>query len=317
VSANRDVDRIVRSWLHEDAHEDATRILDAILDEIDTTPQRRALWPVRRFLAMNNAMRFGVAAVAVIVIALIGFNLYQGSSLGSSPSASPRASTTPVPAPTPVPAVLARPTDMPTNGACEENSDCLGVLQAGSIQHADVFSPHFTFTAPSGHWQNRDQSDGILTLESIDKPGDFIAFYRLPTPTNPDGSPVRPSVASTADALSTWLASNPQVSTTSNRDVTIGGLKGNQTDVTVAPGSTNRPEGCPVVSCVPVFKGIDPGRLPNWQWDWAIASGEKARVYLLNSPQGVFTIIVDSPDGTTFDALTSTAEGLVATLQFK
>ena len=45
MSTDRDVTtRIVRSWLHEDAHEDADRILNLVLDHIDTTPQRRATW---------------------------------------------------------------------------------------------------------------------------------------------------------------------------------------------------------------------------------------------------------------------------------
>ena len=42
MSTDRDVTRIVRSWLHEDAYEDADRVLDLVLDQIDTTPQRRA-----------------------------------------------------------------------------------------------------------------------------------------------------------------------------------------------------------------------------------------------------------------------------------
>ena len=42
MSTDRDVTRIVRSWLHEDAHEDADRILNLVLDQIDTTPQRLA-----------------------------------------------------------------------------------------------------------------------------------------------------------------------------------------------------------------------------------------------------------------------------------
>ena len=42
MSTDRDVTRIVRSWLHEDAYEDADRILNLVLAEIDTTPQRSA-----------------------------------------------------------------------------------------------------------------------------------------------------------------------------------------------------------------------------------------------------------------------------------
>jgi hypothetical protein len=317
MSADRDVSRIVRSWLNEDAYEDATRVLDLVLDQIDTTPQRRAIWPVRRILTMNSAMRIGVAAVAVIAIALIGINLYRGSGVGSSPSESSRASATPQPTQTPIPAVLTRPTDMPTDGVCEAERVCLGVVQADSTQHADVFTPHFTFTVPPGQWQNRDQSDGTFTLESIDNPGDFIAFYRSPTATKADGSPATPSVGTSVGALSTWLTSNPLVTASAPTSVTVAGLRGIHTDLAVAPGAQSRPAGCPVQACVGIFHGLDSARLPSWEWDWGIASGERARLYLVTSPDGVFAIIVDSLDGTTFDALTRVADDLLASVQFK
>jgi hypothetical protein len=317
VSADRDVNRIVRSWLNEDAYEDATRVLDAVLDQIDTTPQRRAIWPVWRFLTMNSAMRIGVAAVAVIAIALIGINLYRGSGVGSSPSDSPRASATPQPTQTPIPAVLTRPTDMPTDGVCEAERVCLGVVQADSTQHADVFTPHFTFTVPPGQWQNRDQSDGTFTLESIDNPGDFMAFYRSPTATKADGSPVTPAVGTSVAALSAWLTSNPLVTASAPMPVTVARLHGIRTDIAVAPGAASHPADCPVQACVGIFRGLDSARLPSWEWDWAIASGEQARVYLLTSPDGVFAIIVDSLDGTTLQALMNDATRLLASLQFK
>ena len=50
MSTDRDTTRIVRSWLQTDEHESADRVLDAVLDQLDTTPQRRATWwPARRF----------------------------------------------------------------------------------------------------------------------------------------------------------------------------------------------------------------------------------------------------------------------------
>lgn len=54
MSADRDVTRIVRSWLREERHEDAGRVLDMVLAELDTTPQRRSWWPARRFPIMNS-----------------------------------------------------------------------------------------------------------------------------------------------------------------------------------------------------------------------------------------------------------------------
>lgn len=94
MSTNRDVDRIdsiVRSWLREDAREDAGRVLEVVLQEVDTTSQRRAIWLARRFPAMNNPARIGIAAAVIAIAALIGFN-YLSNQVGNEPSPTPRPS---------------------------------------------------------------------------------------------------------------------------------------------------------------------------------------------------------------------------------
>jgi hypothetical protein len=100
-------DRVVRSWLHEDRHEDATRVLDTVLTEVDTTAQRRSGGTVRRLLLMNNnIVRVGLAAAAVVVIAIIAINLLPGTAPppGGPPSVSPSVepSATPEPSESPV-----------------------------------------------------------------------------------------------------------------------------------------------------------------------------------------------------------------------
>ena len=48
-ASDRDVTRAIRSWLHEDRHEDVSRVAGAVLDQVETTRQRRATWwPARR-----------------------------------------------------------------------------------------------------------------------------------------------------------------------------------------------------------------------------------------------------------------------------
>jgi hypothetical protein len=90
-TASRDGDRVVRSWLHEDRHEDATRVLDTVLTEVDTTPQRSSGGTAWRFSLMNNnIVRVGLAAAAVVVIAIIAINLLPGTAPpGGEPSVSP------------------------------------------------------------------------------------------------------------------------------------------------------------------------------------------------------------------------------------
>jgi hypothetical protein len=88
MSTDRDVTRIVRSWLHEDAHEDADRVLNLVLDEIDTTPQRSPSWLARRFPPMNSTMRIALAVAAVVAIAVVGVSLLIPKNVGNpTPSA--------------------------------------------------------------------------------------------------------------------------------------------------------------------------------------------------------------------------------------
>ncbi len=93
--------RTVVSWLREDAHENAERVLLAALNDIDHTQQRRSWWPARRFPAMNTFAKAFVATAAVVAVAVGGINLLPGSQTGAGgppPSTSP---STPPPSPSP------------------------------------------------------------------------------------------------------------------------------------------------------------------------------------------------------------------------
>jgi hypothetical protein len=99
MSQERDVTRLVRSWIREDQHESADRILGVVLDRLDTTPQRRSWWPARRSNRMNTYAKLIVAAAAVLVVAFAGFQLLPRSGgVGGEPTIEP----------SPSPSVLAR-----------------------------------------------------------------------------------------------------------------------------------------------------------------------------------------------------------------
>ena len=57
MSTDRDVTRIVRSWLEEGVTTLPDRVLDDVLDRLPSTRQRRAWWPARRLREMNNVLR--------------------------------------------------------------------------------------------------------------------------------------------------------------------------------------------------------------------------------------------------------------------
>jgi hypothetical protein len=102
VSTDQDTSRIVRSWLRTDEYESADRVLHAVLDRLDTTPQGRATWwPARRLPDMNNTAKLALGAAAVVVAALLGINflLPGGPSIGG-PGTLNEPSMAPEPTPT-------------------------------------------------------------------------------------------------------------------------------------------------------------------------------------------------------------------------
>ena len=107
--SDRDVNRAIRSWLHENRHEDAARVAGAVLDEVEATPERRSTWwPARRMPIMTKSASIGLGAVAVIVLFLLGARLFgsPNGGVGSEPS--------PTTSPQPSATATARPTSSPT-----------------------------------------------------------------------------------------------------------------------------------------------------------------------------------------------------------
>ena len=111
-TSDRNVDRVIRSWLHEDRHEDVSRVAGAVLDLLNTTPQRRSpWWPARRTPFMNKIVSLGLAA-AVVVALVIGTRVLGPSApadVGSTPSASPSPTPTPTATLQPSPSLITPP----------------------------------------------------------------------------------------------------------------------------------------------------------------------------------------------------------------
>jgi len=108
-TSDRNVDRVIRSWLREDRHEDVSRVAGTVLDLLDTTPQRRSpWWPARRFPFMNKIVSLGLGAAAVVAVLVIGAQVLSPPAPGgvggvpsASPSLTPEATATPEPSPSP------------------------------------------------------------------------------------------------------------------------------------------------------------------------------------------------------------------------
>jgi hypothetical protein len=138
MSTDRDVTRIVRSWLEEGRTALPDRVLDTVLDQLPATPQRRASWPARRLLDMHIPARVAVAAAAVLALAVVGVLAFpKGGGVGTpGPTATPTSTVAPTVAPT------AGPVPLPSAGA----------LAPGTyyVDAGDTTPVRVTFTVPAG-----------------------------------------------------------------------------------------------------------------------------------------------------------------------
>ena len=82
MTADRDTERIVQSWLEVGVTALPDHILDTVLDQLPATPQRRSMWPTRRFAQMTTPFKLAIGAAGVLLVAIVGYNLLPGSSQG-------------------------------------------------------------------------------------------------------------------------------------------------------------------------------------------------------------------------------------------
>ena len=224
------------------------------------------------------------------------------------------AATTATAQPTLKPLVAPRPTDLPTDGACERYQVCLGLLKPGVRYHTKNFQPSISFQVQDSRWENLAMEAGVVELVDMTHPGDLIAFFRHPRAADDSGTIA--TVGDSVSDLTAWLESNHQLTTTPARKATLGGLSGVVLEARVADGVTDSPADCPARACVTFLRGSDPAAHPPWNWDWGFAGTESARIFLLDSPDGVIAVLVDALDRTTYDSLNQVADGILRTLKF-
>jgi hypothetical protein len=218
-----DFDRTARLWLQDGPSQLADRVLEAALDEIHVTRQRRVMWPARRFPSMGNAIRLAAVA-AVLVVAVAGINLFLP---GNGGLGGPQVSPTPLPTP---------------RGTIVEGDPV--PLQPGTYITADPFLVRITLTVPAG-WDGKLGGPYAAYLTRQYGPGEVMFFIFDKVYVDPCAygkGLLVPSPGPTVDDLATALTAMPGVNATAPTDVTLGGYAGKQF-TTTAPASF---DGCTV-----------------------------------------------------------------------
>ena len=214
MSTDRDITRIVRSWLRTDEQESADRVLDAVLDRLDTTPQRRSTWwPARRLFEMNNTAKIVMTAAAVLVVAFLGFRfLGVGPNMGGPE---------PTPEPTPVPRIFSQ-------GA---------TLTPGNYLITQPFPVDITFAVPDGwySWVSNASAAGMMVDNGSGGSGWGVTFWIVDNvyadPCDPD-SLLQPSLGPSVDDLVAALNSLPGYAASDPVNISVSGFSGVQIELT-------------------------------------------------------------------------------------
>jgi hypothetical protein len=273
-ASDRDVNRAIRSWLREDRHEDASRIAGAVLDQVETTPKRRATWwPARRTPTMNKIVGFGLAAAAVVAVVLIGSQLFGSPANiggpGDEPTPSATAEPTPDPTPEPTPVgLLPEGPHMILDGA--EPGD-----PADSI-------PPLTVTIPAPDWYGEVGGGELVKNDNHEPPSGagMIIFVKPEYIVYGDAcqweTTVPDSPATTVDELVAALSAQASRDASEPVDITLGGYAGKSITLEV-------PDDVDFSECDPGYGGSwdcgDDGMTP---CGYHSGAGEIDTVYILD-----------------------------------
>jgi hypothetical protein len=154
--------RIVLSWLREDAHENPERMLLRALDEVDATPQRRSWWPAWRSDSMNTYAKLIVAAAAVLVVAVVGYQFLPASGgVGGQPTI----------APSPSPSLLARGNFTAHGIAAELDATGSSADVAGTMSLSESGKGSATVDLECA----RTTADGLIEIGGLITDSTFVA----------------------------------------------------------------------------------------------------------------------------------------------
>ena len=212
-----DFDRTARAWLQDGPVVMSDRALQAALDEVHLTRQRRPLWTAWRNAPMQlNLVRIAGTAAAVALVAVIGINLLPGGNPpGGQATISPTATTSPASSPTAEPSAAARDVDITY----------------------DAYPFRLTLTLPSG-WDGNDGDFVVQKPYSGDPPRTLaIATWVVGNVYTDgcqwEGSLLNPPLGPTVEDLANAISGLEDRETTVPVDVVLDGFAGKELEMTI------------------------------------------------------------------------------------
>jgi hypothetical protein len=296
MTQQRDIERLLDQWLSDGPDQAPDRVVDIVADRIERQSQRPAWRLQRRPYSMNAYAKFVVAAAAVLVVAVVGYNLLPGRSAGvGGPASSPSPTSFPASSPSASPAAAAGvPVDIP---------DVDTELTPGLYRwHPFTSKPTLSVVAdiPDG-WRGVGRLGMTVTGRGTEAPtGLGIAFIQADglrgdpchwdlKGTQDYGQPGDVTVGPTVDDLVAALRSNTSYTSSTPQPVTIDGFEGQELEIQLPPGTDLQPTTCDVETDSPdghyfVFSGLDGGLYaqgPGNRWDMSIVDVGGTRLIIV------------------------------------
>lgn len=312
MNERSDLDRVLRHWFDDGPSRMPDRVVDVVADRIARERQRPAVRLPWRAFPVNPMIKIGAAVAAVLVVAVIGWNLLPAGSTGIGVPASPSPSPSTAPSVTPSASAAAVFPDWYSQGGSPCDPNCSGELSAGT-HTSRFFRQAITYTVPAGWINGADASYGYdLFPDTSSNHAEFARSHDVDQGiviSATDGwaddwgicrGTYTWGAALTADEITRALTASKNLITTAPVPVTIAGLTGRRLDVRLSPSWTGT---CPLDPEDPRDKDFRDIRL---------------RLWILDFPGGtdVVPIAVQSLHAAEFDAFVTDATPIVESFEF-
>ncbi|HUQ43673.1 MAG TPA: hypothetical protein VM451_04575 [Candidatus Limnocylindria bacterium] len=240
---------------------------------------------------MNPAFKYGIAAAAVLLIAVAGYSFMPRNASNGGPGASPSLAPTVAPTLAPTPSTAAVATTSPSRAAVRCNFDvvgCAGPLTQGAHSSAH-FLPGFSFTAPIA-WVN--SFDGQTNYELDSGGSSYVLVWSdvaISQHTATCEPLKQPGVGNTVKDWIDFVTTHPGLDAGKPVPVTLGDGKGQVVDLQVKAGWTKTCSNFPGTSVQFIMhaKGTD-----RTYGTYGAASWVKLRLYVLSVAGG--TVLVEA-----------------------
>jgi hypothetical protein len=306
MTHERDIERLLDTWLSDGPTEGPDRVIDAVADRIARQPQRPAWRLTWRHVPMNAYLKPLTLVAATILVAFLGFNLVGGFRTNSDVAA-------PSPSATPTPITSASPLASSAAYACDPGRTCSGLLPAGD-HTSGTFSVPFTFTTPEG-WVNRvdiSRAYKMDTSAGITTPILVMSKVAIAEQTPECGPTAKASAGHSVQDIVDFLRTHPGLDTTDPVPVEVGGYKGQSIALGVASSWTAT---CPdhtgpfvlllTDTEVPAGRVLGYEEIQRAKWDILDVNGE--------------TVIVERAGnsfGSSFDGAAAAAQPIIDSIKF-